>query len=120
MAGAERILARLRHIEDAVRKIEAYTAGKTFDAYRADPMLADAVERNLERISEASRHIPEELQRLRPEIPWRQVADIGNVLRHGYDRVSDLRVWQVVTDDLPPLARAVSALIEQLGSTGSP
>ena len=83
-------------------------------------MLADAVERNIERISEACRHVADDVKQLRPEIPWRQVADIGNVLRHGYDGVSDVRVWQVVTDDLPPLAEAVTALIDHLRNLDIP
>jgi uncharacterized protein with HEPN domain len=41
-----------------------------------------AVERGLEIISEASRHVPPDLQAPETEIPWRQIAAIGNLLRH--------------------------------------
>jgi uncharacterized protein with HEPN domain len=49
---------RLRHILDAISRIETLTAGRAFEDYSADWVMRDAVERNLERVSEASRHIP--------------------------------------------------------------
>jgi uncharacterized protein with HEPN domain len=48
---------RLRHILEAIARIEALTAGKTFEDYLADWVTRDATERNLERVSEASRHL---------------------------------------------------------------
>ena len=72
--------------------------------------MAAAVERCLERLSEASRHAPPYLLATHPEVPWRAVADIGNVLRHAYDQVIHTRIWAVVTEDLPPLKAAVEAM----------
>ena len=87
-----RIADRLRHMLDAPIAAERLTAGKSIEDYRADPDLAAAVERYLERLSEASRHVPQDLKDKHPVIDWRGVADIGNVLRHAYDQVSDRRV----------------------------
>ena len=112
--AARRIEGRLRHMIEAANAIERLTAGKTVDNYLADPDVAAAVERYLERLSEAARHIPWELKEKHPDIDWRGVADIGNVLRHAYDQVSDRRVWQVVTDDLHPLKSAVEAMIREV------
>ena len=81
-------------------------------------MLRDAVERCLEIISEASRHVPAELKARHPEIPWRGVADFGNVLRHEYPNVKDPRVWQIVTGDLPPLKAAIEAMLRELEEAG--
>jgi uncharacterized protein with HEPN domain len=53
---------RLRHILDAIARIETLTAGKSFEDYLADWITRDAVERNLERLSEASRHVPAHLK----------------------------------------------------------
>ena len=47
------------------------------------------------------------------------MADFGNVLRHGYDGVVDARVWEIVTDDLPPLKAAVEAMLRE-GEAGEP
>jgi uncharacterized protein with HEPN domain len=49
-----------------------------------------------------------------PHIPWRKVADIGNVLRHEYDDVADAEVWRIVVDDLSALRSAVQSMIDRL------
>jgi uncharacterized protein with HEPN domain len=110
---------RLRRILDAIAEIEGSAAGRTFDDYLADAMLRRAVERFLEIISEASRHIPPEAKARHPGIPWRGVADFGNVLRHGYEQVIDARVWEVVTRDLAPLKAAAEAMLREVGADES-
>jgi len=58
--------------------------------------------------------LPTELKASQPQIPWRKVADIGNVLRHEYDDVADTEVWRIVVDDLRALRDAVQAMISAL------
>jgi uncharacterized protein with HEPN domain len=72
------------------------------------------VQRAIEIISEASRGIPETMKASRPEIPWQRVRDIGNVLRHQYEGVSDPILWRVVTDELPRLRAAIEAMAAQI------
>jgi len=105
---------RVRHMLDAIAAIEGYTAGKTFDDYRREPMLRHAVERNLEIVSEASRHLPDQVKARQTQDPWRAVAAIGNVLRHTYDEIIDERVWQIVTGELSPLKAALLAMIAKI------
>jgi len=109
---------RLRHIVEALDAIQQFTRGRSQAEFDRDAMLRDAVERNLERLSEASRYIPVELTALRPEVPWRQVADLGNTLRHAYDRIAAERIWAIVLDDLPPLRAAIVALRQVVGRKG--
>jgi uncharacterized protein with HEPN domain len=61
------------------------------------------VERGVEIIWEASRHLTEELKARHPEKPWAKVAGIGDVLRHDYESISAPVMWKLVQDDLPPL-----------------
>jgi uncharacterized protein with HEPN domain len=105
---------RARHILDAIAKIEAFTADKTFEDYLADDMRRHAIERCLEIASEASRHIPREMKARHAEIAWRGVADFGNVLRHDYPNVKDRRVWEIVIHDLGPLKAAVARIARDL------
>jgi uncharacterized protein with HEPN domain len=110
---------RARHVLDAIAKIETFTAGRTFDQYLADDMCRHAVERCLEIVSEASRHIPGGVKARHAGIAWRGVADFGNVLRHDYPNVKDRRVWEIVTHDLGPLKAAVAAMLDDLEGKGS-
>jgi uncharacterized protein with HEPN domain len=38
-----------------------------------------------------------------PEIPWKKVAGIGNILRHDYENVIPDALWKLAHDDLPVL-----------------
>jgi uncharacterized protein with HEPN domain len=58
------------------------------------------VERGIEIISEASRHLTDELKARRPEIPWRKVAGIGNLLRHAYEHIAPDVLWKLPQADL--------------------
>ena len=109
-----RVLNRSGHMRDEAAAIERVIAGKTFAEYGSDPDLAAAVERYLERLSEASRHVPDDVKRAHPGVDWRGVADLGNVLRHAYDQVIDHRIWQLIEVDLAPLRLAVDAMIAEV------
>jgi len=61
------------------------------------------VERGVEIVSEASRHLPPELKARHPNIPWHKVAGIGNVLRHNYENVAAAVMWKLAHDDLDAL-----------------
>ena len=91
------------HMLSSIAEINQFVGDMNYEAFAADRRTSRAVERCLEIISEASRDVPPDVQEMHPEIPWRQVADSGNVFRHIYDRVSSRIVWQTVTDDLPKL-----------------
>jgi uncharacterized protein with HEPN domain len=96
----------LDHIGYVMTKIEGRSAGE----FRADRDVRQSVERSLEVISEASRHLSDAFKSTRPEIPWRQVADFGNVLRHSYFAVETDIVWRIATEHLEPLRRALLAM----------
>ena len=108
------VWSRLHHMTEAINAIERLCTDKDFASYSGDPDLVAAVERYIERLSEASRNVPDELKQQHPHIDWRGVADIGNVLRHAYDQVIDQEVWEAVTKDLAPLRLAVAAILEEI------
>lgn len=106
---------RLEHILDAIAWIERITAGRGREDYLADRPLRDAVERNLERVSEAARHLPDHILAQHGDLPWRQVRDLGNVLRHGYHAVDDGQVWMIVERNLTPPRKAIQSMLANLG-----
>ena len=100
---------RLTDIAEAIAHIQTEMAGVALDVFEADWRRRWLVERGIEIISEASRQLPDALKARHPEIPWRKVADIGNVLRHEYQRVAPDVLWRVVQDDLAPLDQVCRA-----------
>ena len=100
----------LDYIEQAI----SYVRGMTFEQYSSDRKTQRAVERCIEVISEGSRHIPDEIKARRPDIPWRDVATIGNVFRHEYHTIAARIVWDTVRLDLPALELAMRAIASEL------
>ena len=103
----------LKHILDAVQRIEVYTAdGST--AFLASPLIQDAVVRNLEVVGEAVKQLPSDVRDWAPDIPWRRIAGMRDVLIHEYFGVDLEVVWRVVELELPRLLSAVTLMIQRL------
>jgi uncharacterized protein with HEPN domain len=107
---ARKIQPVLREILAAIDGIEAAINGKTFANFQSEWLLRHGIERGIEIISEATRHLPAEVLASHPEIPWEQVKGIGSVLRHEYHRISDRIIWAVAVERLPPLKAAIKAI----------
>ena len=78
---------------ESIRGIEKAIAGKTFRDYERSWVLRSALERGVEVISEASRHLGRELKAQHKDVRWKDIAGIGNILRHEYQRVDGLIIW---------------------------
>lgn len=100
----------LQDMLDTITLIETALSGKTRADFGKDDILRLAIQRAIEILSEASRHIPDELLPHAPDIPWRAIRGIGNILRHEYHRIADDMIWTVVVRDLPPLRAALETL----------
>jgi uncharacterized protein with HEPN domain len=104
----------LRHIRDAIARIESYVSGGS-GAFFADTMIQDAVIRNLEVIGEAVKNISGDLRAQHPDIPWARIAGMRDVLIHEYFGVRVETVWAAVENRLPELKRHVEALLRESG-----
>jgi len=100
----------IHDILENIERVQTRMVGVGFAELEGNWELRFAVQRAIEIISEASRRLPEDLKKLRPEINWRRAAGIGNVLRHDYQTVSDKVIWDVVQQDLALLKSAVEAI----------
>lgn len=108
-------LQRFEDILTNIIRIEKHTEGLDHvTAFEENPLVYDAVERCLERISEASKKLGPIAKTLCPDIPWPKLRALGNVLRHESERVEGFRIWYMVQDDLPPLKTAVQAALQKL------
>jgi uncharacterized protein with HEPN domain len=106
---------RLEDIRDNIDAALRFVADMTFEQFVDDQKTTYAVIRALEVISEASRHVPEEIKQRFPEAGWRDIAASGNIFRHFYQGVNLRVVWQTAQNDLAPLRRFVVAELARLG-----
>ena len=104
---------RVRHILTAIAELERALAGKVYADLVADVVLCAAVERFLERMSEASRYIPDATKEAESSINWAQLADLGNRLRHAYHSVDPEIVWRIATTQIGPLKVIVERIIRE-------
>jgi uncharacterized protein with HEPN domain len=101
-----------------IARIEHLTAGRTVDHYLTDEGLREMIERNIARISEAARFVPNEVRGRYPDVPWRRIVGIGNVIGHDYDEIDDRVMWDTATERLLPLKEAVERILREIEATG--
>jgi uncharacterized protein with HEPN domain len=103
----------LLDIRSAIAKIRTYTSGMDRAAFLADPKTVDAVLHNLEIVGEAAKRVPPRLRQLAPDIEWRKISGMRDLLAHVYFQVDLEIVWDVVAEKLGPLDRALERVIAQ-------
>lgn len=87
----ERVREWLGHIIENSDRVAGYLKDLTFEQFRRETMVRDAVERCIERITEASIRIGRErMARIAPELALHEVRGLGNLLRHRYEDVKPL------------------------------
>jgi uncharacterized protein with HEPN domain len=109
-------LAFLQHVRDSLRAVVEYTVeGRA--AFFASRMMQDAVVRNLEVVGEAVKGLDAETRARAPDVPWRRIAGMRDVLIHHYFGVDLEVVWRVVEIEVPSLLTVVEKLIDVVGSS---
>ena len=111
---------RLNDILRCIDLLDQMAANRTIDHLAGDPILNLAMERAIEIISEAARHIPADIRAEFPEVPWRSIFSVGNVLRHEYDRLDIEVVWDIATKHARELRPAILSIKKRIEPDTSP
>ncbi|MBE3576238.1 MAG: DUF86 domain-containing protein [Limnochordales bacterium] len=96
-------LVFVRHILEAISKIQRYTEGMSWETFSIDEKTQDAVVRQFEVIGEAAKKVSEAFRNQHPNVPWSQMARMRDVLIHHYFGVDLSVVWETVQRDIPTL-----------------
>ena len=102
----------LRHILDAIGRIEEYTQGITEEEFYQQYLIQDGVIRQLEIIGEATKQLSKELRDSHALIPWKDIAGMRDKLIHHYFGVDIDEVWLTAKDDIHILKSEVELILD--------
>ena len=77
-------VARIEHILEAIKRIRGFVAGANRDSFLSNPAIQDAVAYNITIIGEAVRCMSDEFKAAHPDVPWKQIHTMRNILIHDY------------------------------------
>jgi uncharacterized protein with HEPN domain len=97
---------------ESIGHIQRFLEGVSEDEFYKNVEKQDAVLRRLEIIGEAVKHLPDEIREDHPDIPWRQIAGMRDIIIHEYFGITLEMVWVVATEDILDLKAKVEEIIE--------
>ncbi|MDO9509238.1 MAG: DUF86 domain-containing protein [Thermovirgaceae bacterium] len=97
---------------ECTEKIARYTKGISIEDFRQNNMLQDAVVRNLEIIGEAVRKLPEDFLEKHPDLPWREIAALRNILAHACFGLDLEIIWTLAIEETPSLSNQIGSIIK--------
>ena len=106
----------LRDLLDAIEKIQNFIKDLEFESFKQDDKTKFAVIRGLEIIGEATKHISEEFRKKYPEVPWKEMAGMRDVLAHDYFGVDEETVWLTAKEKIPQLKPSIEKILTEMSN----
>ena len=105
---------RLEDILNCISNVRQFVDGVSFDAFIDDKMRYFAVMKNIEIIGEAANMLTRNYRMNYPDLPWRMIIGMRNVLTHGYANVSDMKLWKTATEDLDSMYETIEHYLSDI------
>lgn len=104
----------ITHMLESIDHIEQFVSGVDKEGFMGNVEKQAAVVRMLSIMGEASKSVPNEVRARYPDVPWKRITSMRDILVHGYFKVDLDLVWSVVTEDLGPLKRRLREVLGKM------
>ena len=104
----------LEDILESITLIERYTKNMNQSNLEKNREAQDAVARRIEIIGEAAKNIPYAFRNKYPQVPWKDMASMRDVLIHAYFGIELERVWNVIQKELPKLKKQIQQILKEI------
>ncbi len=105
---------RTNHVLDAIEQLIKLSENKSFEDFKSEIAFQLASIKLLEIIGEASNHISKSTQDNFPDIPWKQLIGLRNILVHEYFGVDLYTIWDIIQTSIQPLQLQFKMLLNTL------
>ena len=112
----DRDLGYLKEILTSAKEVQEFMRGKSFAEFDKDWASPLAISKCLEIIGETTKKLSQDLRNSYPEVPWRRMAGLRDILVHQYNDVSNQRVFNIVENDIPVLIDSIEGIVRALES----
>lgn len=100
---------------EACTRILSYSATSDRSSLANDMKTVDALIRNLAVLGEAAKRVPEHIRARAPDVPWRAITGMRDVLVHDYFGIDDTIVLDAVFEHVPGVKAAIERVVAELG-----
>ena len=104
----------IEDILESIKLIEKYLGDISKENFDNNQKLKDSVVRRLEIIGEAVKNIPDSFRKKYPEVPWRKIAGLRDIITHTYFNIDLDITWDIIKKDLPDLKEKISKIKSEL------
>ncbi len=103
------LLAILDHCDRIASTYERID--RSLETFKNDPDYRDAILMNIVQIGEAASRLSDDCRGKLNELPWHSIIGIRNIIVHGYIKIDDLIMWDIIENDIPVLKQRIEGVV---------
>ncbi len=98
-------------ILNSINKIKRYVENLNYQQFIADEKTFDAVAYNLQIISEAIKNVPPKIRKNYPQLEWRKIAGLRDIIAHSYFNIDEVIIWDIIANKLPNFKNEIEQIL---------